>query len=104
MSEGAALSLKDDPRFAELVRRRRRFVWTLTGLMLAVYFGFILIVAFAPGVLGTPLGPGTLVTVGIVVGVGIIVFAFLLTGLYVRRANREFDRLNHELLGKDRRA
>ena len=66
--------------------------------MLAIYYGFILIIAFAPSVLGTPIAPGAVTTIGIPIGVLIIVAAFVLTGIYVRRANSEFDALNRQII------
>jgi len=80
-----------DPEFHEFVHRRSRLAWTLSALMAAIYFGFILLVAFAPALLAMPLA-GTAVTLGIPLGVGVILSAFVLTGLYIRRANVEFDR------------
>lgn len=82
--------VKRDPEFHALVRTRSRLAWALAAATAAVYFGFILLVAFAPGFLARPLGTGTM-TVGIPAGVGVILAAFALTGLYVRRANRDFD-------------
>lgn len=82
--------VKRDPEFLALERRRSRFAWTLSAAMVAIYFGFILVVAFAPGLLATPIGGGT-TTLGIPLGVGVILAAFVLTGLYVRRANTDFD-------------
>lgn len=82
--------IKRDPEFHALVRKRSRLAWALSAATLAVYFGFILLVAFAPGVMATPIGSG-IITVGIPLGVGVIVAAFVLTGLYVYRANTEFD-------------
>ncbi|WP_137937527.1 DUF485 domain-containing protein [Chitinivorax sp. B] len=79
--------------FDELVRKKTSFGWTLTVVMLAIYFGFILLVAFTPKTLGAALGGGVM-TLGIPVGIAVILSAFLLTGVYVRRANREFDVLN----------
>ena len=58
----------------------------------------ILLIAFAPHWLGTPLHEGTSVTRGIPIGIGVIVISFLLTGVYVWRANGEFDRLNKAVL------
>jgi len=69
-------------------------------IMLVLYVGFILLIAFAPGWLGPPLYEGTNVTRGIPIGVGLIVISFLLTGVYVWRANGEFDRLTRELLNE----
>ena len=82
--------VKRDPEFLALERRRARFAWTLSAIMAAIYFGFILTVAFAPELLARPIGGGT-TTLGIPLGVGVILAAFVLTGLYVRRANADFD-------------
>lgn len=68
--------------------------------MLVIYVGFILLIAFAPGWLGTPLHAGTSVTRGIPLGIGVIVISFILTGIYVWRANGEFDRLTKSVLNE----
>ena len=81
----------NNPKYQELVSKRSRFAWMLTAIMLLVYFSFILLIAFFPEVLGAKVSEGSMMTVGIPVGIAIIVFAFALTGIYVRRANREFD-------------
>ncbi|MGE0024589.1 MAG: DUF485 domain-containing protein [Hyphomicrobium sp.] len=83
-------SIERDPEFQALHRRRARFAWTLSAIMAAIYFGFILTVAFAPHVLAMPIA-GSTTTLGIPLGVGVIAAAFVLTGLYVRRANTDFD-------------
>ncbi len=93
-------AIKSDPNFQELVAKRSKFAWTLTIAMLVVYFAFILTIAFDPSALGTPLGDDTVTTVGIPVGMAIIVFAFALTGIYVRRANTEFDALTAKIKEK----
>jgi len=84
----------DDPEFQALQRRRSRLSWTLAAIMLTAYFSFILVIAFAPGLFAVPLGPDTVITWGIPIGVSIIVLGFVLTGIYVYRANGEFDRDN----------
>ena len=78
--------------YQQLVRARRRFSFTLTALMIATYYSFILLVALAPHVLAAPLYRGATITVGIAAGVAIIVVAISLTACYVLRANRAFDR------------
>ncbi len=84
------------PRFQELVRQRARFAWTLTIAMLVIYFGFILLVAFAKPLLATKIGDGV-TSLGIILGLGVIVSAFVLTGIYVHRANSRFDELTRRL-------
>ena len=98
MEHQAYARVRSHPKFVELVERRSRYAWTLSIAMLAIYYGFIMVVAFAPELLGVPLADGAVMTVGIPVGILIILAAFVLTGLYVRRANTEFDALNQEIL------
>jgi len=81
-----------DPRYQQLVQRRDRFTWTLSIIMLVAYFGYIALVAFDKSLLARPIGGGV-TSLGIPVGVGLILLAILLTGLYVRRANRDYDPL-----------
>ena len=82
--------LAGDPRYQRLVRRRAAFGWALTALMLLAYFGFIFLVAFAKPFMGSSLAGGA-TSVGIPLGIGVILFAITLTGIYVHRANHEFD-------------
>jgi uncharacterized membrane protein (DUF485 family) len=89
--------VKRDPRFQDLVAKRTRFAWLLSAAMLAIYFGFVFIIAFAPKTLATPLGSGV-TTVGIPIGLFVIVSAFVLTGIYVRRANSEFDEITRAII------
>jgi uncharacterized membrane protein (DUF485 family) len=65
--------------------------------MLVVYFAFILTIAFDPSALATPLGADTVTTIGIPIGIAVIVFAFVLTGIYTKRANSEFDDLANKV-------
>jgi uncharacterized membrane protein (DUF485 family) len=90
--------VKLDPQFQELIAKRTRFAWLLSAAMLAIYFGFIFIIAFAPKVLGVPLAAGAVTTVGIPVGLFVIVAAFVLTGVYVHRANSEFDTITRQII------
>ena len=83
------------PEFHQLVAERTRFAWTLTILMLVVYFGFIGLIAFDKSLLAVKVG-GT-ASLGLFVGVFVILFAFALTGIYVARANTRFDALSAAL-------
>jgi uncharacterized membrane protein (DUF485 family) len=86
-----------DPRFRALVRKRRSFAWSLTGLMLAAYFAFILTLAFRPALLGQPIREGAPVTWGFPIGFGLFAFTFALVAVYVSRANKVFDPITHDL-------
>ena len=94
-------TIEQDPNYQELVRRRSSLGWTLSLIMLVIYFGFILLVAYAPQFLGTPLGTGV-TTIGIPVGLLVIISAFLLTGIYVGKANSKYDPLIRKIVGANR--
>jgi len=92
MAESNHEDIRRDPNYQELVRRRSSLGWTLSLIMLVIYFGFILLVAYAPKFLGIPLGAGV-TTIGIPIGLFVIVSAFVLTGIYVSKANSNYDAL-----------
>ncbi len=102
MNEQLCQRIENSAHFRELVASRQRFAAILSVIMLVmIYVGFILLIAFAPGWLGTPLlHAGTSVTRGIPLGIGVIVISFILTGIYVWRANGEFDRLTKSVLNE----
>ena len=90
--------IDQDPRFHALARRRSRLGWSLAGAVLLCYYGFIFCIAWRPAWLAGTLAPGTALTVGLAWGLGVMFLCIALTGIYVQRANRVFDRLNAELL------
>ena len=102
MGDGEGLSaeaierIKANPSYQLLVRRRMRLALSLTAIILAAFFGFTLFVAFDKEALAQPIGDGV-TSVGIPIGFAIILLAILLTGIYVHRANREFDALTDQL-------
>ena len=84
------------PKYQELKAKRSSFGWMLTIAMLVVYYGFIVLVAFNKPFLASRLGAGVM-TVGMPIGLGVILFTVIITVYYVRRANREFDALTEEV-------
>jgi len=97
MKEVDSEIVKNDPNFKELIEKRTKFAWKLTISILVVYFAFILTIAFEPSLLAIPINSGDVTTIGIPIGIFIIVFSFILTGIYVRRANGEFDTLTTKI-------
>ncbi|MEO8134733.1 MAG: DUF485 domain-containing protein [Betaproteobacteria bacterium] len=97
MSDSIVAKIEANPKYQELRRKRSTFGWTLTILMLVVYFGYIALIAFNKPFLAQPIGGGV-TTLGIPIGMGVIIFTIVITGIYVRRANGEYDRLTAEIL------
>ncbi len=97
MSDPIVDKILRDPKYQELQSKRNRLAIILTILMLVVYYGYIALIAFDKEFLAQPIGAGV-TTLGIPIGFGIIVFTVLITGIYVRRANGEFDKLTKEIL------
>ncbi|MFE1600911.1 DUF485 domain-containing protein [Methylobacterium sp. ID0610] len=96
MSGPDTTRILQNPKFRELVSERTRFGWVLSGVMLGIYLGFVLLVAFAKGFLAMKIGAGV-TSLGILLGVAVILSAFVLTGIYVQRANGRFDDLTRDL-------
>ncbi len=94
-------SVQRNPKYQQLVKERLSFGWTLSIIMLAIYFGFILMIGYAPKFLGIPIGKGVM-TIGIPIGLIVIVSAFVLVGIYVRRANAVYDSLIHDIVEESR--
>ena len=82
--------------YQKLKASRSALGWGLAAAMMAVYYGFILLVAFNKPLLATRLGDGVM-TLGMPIGLFVIVFTVVITAIYVWRANSEFDRLSEEL-------
>ena len=85
-----------NPKFQRLVRTRSTLGWSLAAVMCFVYFGLIALVAFDKPLVAQPVGNGP-TTLGIVLGVAVIVTAVILVGIYVAIANTRFDAMSNDL-------
>jgi uncharacterized membrane protein (DUF485 family) len=92
MASAGYEAIQRNPKYQELVRTRSSFGWTLTIITLLIYFGFILLIGYAPKFLGIRMGDSVM-TIGLPIGLFVIVSAFVLVGIYVRKANSTYDTL-----------
>jgi uncharacterized membrane protein (DUF485 family) len=99
MQDDLVRRIKSDPDYHRLVSARSRYGWTLAIIMLIVYYGYILLIAFDKEFMSTKIGSGVM-TWGIPIGIFVIVFTVIITGIYVRRANSEFDELTDSIKRK----
>ena len=98
MIDDVAARVEANPKYHQLVNKRSTYSIIMTLCVMAVYYGYILLIAFDKEWLGTKLGAGMTTSIGIPLGVGVIVFTIILTNIYVRRANTEFDELNSQII------
>ena len=93
--------MQASPEFQELRSRLRKFVFPMTGFFLVWYGIYVLLGAFAHDFMATQVFGN--VNVGLIIGLGQFLTTFVITGLYVRFANRELDpraeAIRHELEG-----
>ena len=97
MEDDLTRRIASHPKYQELKAKRSSFGWWLTLAGMLSYYGFILLVAFNKPLLAQKLGSGV-TTLGMPIGVAVIVFTIIITWVYVRRANNEFDALTAEIL------
>jgi uncharacterized membrane protein (DUF485 family) len=96
MQDDLITRVTGNPKYQELKAKRASFGWMLTVAMMLVYYGFILLVAFNKPFLASKVGDGV-ITMGMPLGVGVILFTIVVTNIYVYRANREFDDLTAQI-------
>jgi uncharacterized membrane protein (DUF485 family) len=96
MTDDEVRRIKKTRQYSKLVRDRSRLGWTLTAAVLVVYYGYVLLIAFNKEFLATRTGHGVM-TFGIPIGLFVILFTVVITGLYVRHANRTYDELTEQI-------
>jgi len=103
MRKEELLKILNDPEFQDLVRNVTKVVTIFAVIMLVVYYSFILMLAYGKTFLSTPICDGCATTIGIIIGIGVIIFSWLLTGAYIWWANSNYDPTVRKLREKFRR-
>lgn len=92
-------TIRQLPEYAALTRARKKIIWPLSLATILAYFALILTIAFAPASLGNPIGNGV-TSIGMVLGLGVILFCMVITGIYVYYANRVLEPLTRAIVQK----
>lgn len=92
-------TIRQLPEYAALTRARKKIMWPLSLATIIVYFALILTIAFDPASLGNPIGDGV-TSIGMVLGLGVILFCMVITGIYVYYANRVLEPLTRAIVQK----
>ena len=100
MSELVYQRIRENPAYTQLLQTRSRLSWTLSAVVLALFYGLILVIAFNPKMTGQPVAEGSMVTVGVVMILTLFVLFWGLTAWYVNRANGRFDDLTRQIVAQ----
>ena len=95
--------IRSNPKFAELVGKRTRFAIILSLVVLVPYYTYMLLVSLQPQLFAAKISEGSVITIGWPIAALIVFGGWLLTGVYVSRANGEFDSLTEEVLKEARK-
>ena len=98
MASSTTERIRANPKFLQMVSTRNNYYIVMTIMMMVVYFGYILLIAFNKPFLATKLSAGAVTSVGIPMGLGVLVFTIIITAIYVRKANTEFDALKDAVI------
>jgi uncharacterized membrane protein (DUF485 family) len=90
--------IQKNPKFMQFVSMRNSYATVLSILMIIVYFGYIGLIAFDKQFLAIKISEGSVTSIGIPMGIGVLVFTIIITAIYVRRANSEFDDIKDEIV------
>jgi len=96
MEDDLVQRIANHPKYQELKAKRTSLGWWLTAAMMVVYYGFIVLVAYYKPLMSTRIGEGV-TTWGMPVGLFVIVFTIVITAIYVRKANNEFDTMSEQI-------
>ncbi|MDD2989666.1 MAG: DUF485 domain-containing protein [Zoogloea sp.] len=95
--------IRANPKFAEMVGKRTRLAILLSFVVLVPYYTFMLLTSLKPGLFTATISDTSVITIGWPIAALIVVGGWLTTGIYVSRANGEFDSLNEEILKEARK-
>jgi len=90
--------IQKNPKFLKFVHIRNNYAIVLSILMMLAYYGYIGLIAFDKKLLATKISAGAVTSIGIPMGIGVLVFTIIITAIYVRRANGEFDAMKDEIV------
>jgi len=99
MTDEEAKRIRALPEFQDMVKAKRAINLPINLVIIAAYFGFVLMIAYDPAALGTAVGGGV-ISIGIYAGLALLVLAFLLTAIYMRLADGKLAELQRKLRAK----
>ena len=98
MENNIAQQVLNNPKFQKMAKTKRMYCWSFSILMFVIYVIYILYIGASPESFGTPVAEGKTTTIGIYIGLFVILFAISITGIYVRQANGPLEEITQEVV------
>ena len=95
--------IRANPKFAEMVGKRTRLAILLSLIVLVPYYTFMLLTSLKPQLFTATISEGSVITIGWPIAALIVIGGWLMTGIYISKANGEFDELNKQILDEARK-
>ena len=98
MENNIARQVLNNPKFQKMAKTKRMYCWSFSILRFVIYVIYILYIGASPESFGTPVAEGKTTTIGIYIGLFVILFAISITGIYVRQANGPLEAITQEVV------
>jgi uncharacterized membrane protein (DUF485 family) len=95
--------IRANPKFAEMVGKRTRLAILLSLIVLVPYYTFMLLTSLKPQLFTATISETSVITIGWPIAALIVIGGWLMTGVYISKANGEFDELNKQILDEARK-
>lgn len=87
-----------NPDFQHMVRKKSSLSKIFSIMTVVMYTAYMLMLGFNPKFFATPVSEGSVTTIGIYLGLGVILFSILITAIYVQKANGEYDTMTNKVI------
>lgn len=98
MDDAQIQRIMHHPQFQQMAKKKTSIGMIFSIITLIVWFGYLLLVGFDPAMFAAPLSSSSTTPIGFYIVMGIMIFVPLITWLYVRKANGEFDTMTRQVI------
>lgn len=98
LSDAQVNQVLNNPDFIDMARKKSSLSRLFTIITVLMYFSYIITLGINPSLFATPVSAGSTTTWGIYLGLAVILISIILTGIYVHKANGEFDIMTQKVV------
>lgn len=98
MERETAKKILEHPEFVKMAQKKSVLGWSFSAMVFVMYVAYIAVIGISPAHFAIPVSEGGVTTWGIYIGLFVILFSIAITGVYVRKANGEFERMTRRVV------